>query len=80
MAYVDRTDPEFRKLPWYHFVLLPGKDGSLGRDFIHTAKDLQSAVEHKILSETIPHTDAGGQELTLEFLKGLVAEHLWIEG
>ena len=86
IRYVKRTDPEYRKLPRYQFVLRPGKDGSLGRKFIHTASNLQSAVEHKILSETIPHTNAKGRELTLEFLKDQVAKSMslneieWVSG
>ena len=86
LRYVDRTDPEYRKVPWYHFVLLPGEHGSPERDFIRTAKDLHSAVEDKILSDTVPHTDADGRELTLEFLKDQVAEIIscndyeWVRG
>ena len=86
IRYVKRTDPEYRKLPRYQFVLLPRKGGSLGWEFIHTASNLQSAVEHKILSDTIPHTNAKGRELTLEFLKDQVAEIMslneikWVSG
>ena len=72
--YVDRTDAAYRTVPWYHFVLRPGKDGSSSQDFINSAEDLNSALEIKSLSESVPHVSAKGRELTVEFLRDEVSQ------
>ena len=67
--YVDRADARYRSVPWYHFVLIPGKEGSKVEDFLRSAKDLQSALEIKYLDDSVPHRSAEGQELNIDFLK-----------
>lgn len=59
--YVDRTDANYRNVPWYHFVLIPRKDGSNIEDFLRSAKELQSALEIKHISDSVPHRSAEGR-------------------
>ena len=49
--YVDRTDPKYREIPWYQFVLIPGKDGSSLQDFNRCTEDLQSAPAVKAIRD-----------------------------
>lgn len=84
--YVDRTDANYQKVPWYQFVFVPRKDGSSFQDFIDTVEDLNSALEIKSLSESVPHISAEGRELTVEFLKDEVSQIIsqndaeWVDG
>ena len=71
--YVDRTDADYQKVPWYHFVLLPGKDGSGIQDFIRSSGDLQSALEVKSIPDSVPHSSAEGRELSVELLKEVIS-------
>ena len=47
--YVDRSDVDYRKVPWHQFFLIPREDGSSPQDYIRTWADLQSALEIKSL-------------------------------
>ena len=67
--FVDRSDVNYRNVPWHHLILIPKKEGSSLQDFIRRAEDLQSAMEIKYLEEIAPHYDAHGRELTLDYLK-----------
>ena len=67
--FVDRSDVNYRNVPWHHLILIPKKGGSSLQDFIRRAEDLQSAMEIKYLEEIAPHYDAHGRELTLDYLK-----------
>lgn len=67
--YVKKGDPEYQKLPWFQFVLVPGKEGSTVGDYRRASNTLRSALESKELSKSVPHTSANGRELTLDFLK-----------
>ena len=67
--YVDRTDAKYGNVPWYHFVLIPGKDGSNIDDFLRSAKELQSALEIKQISDSVPRRSAEGRDLNIDFLK-----------
>jgi hypothetical protein len=67
--YVKREDPEYQKLPWYQFVLIPGKQGSTVNDYRRASNTLRAALESKELSKSVPHTPANGRELTLGFLR-----------
>ena len=67
--YVKREDPEYQKLPWYQFVLIPGKQGSTVNDYRRASNTLRAALESRELSESVPHTPANGRELTLGLLR-----------
>lgn len=71
--YVDRQDVDYQKVPWYHFILIPRKEGSSPQDYIQRMEDLQSALEIKQLGDSAQRFDAHGRELTIEFLKEEVA-------
>ena len=68
--YVKKEDPEYQKLPWYQFILIPGKQGSTVNDYRRASNTLRAALESKELSESVPHTPANGRGLNLEFLRG----------
>ena len=84
--FVDRTDPDYKKIPWHHFVLLPGKHGSTGHEFLNASQNLNSALEAHTLSDSVPHTSGAGQELTIDFLRNLVSDIVfqndmdWVDG
>ena len=59
--YVDRRDAEYQKVPWYHFILIPRKEGSSPPDYILRMKDLQSALEIKQLADSAPRFSARWQ-------------------
>ena len=86
IKYVNREDPEFQKLPWYQFVLKPGKQGSTVNDYLCASNALWAALESKELSESDPDSLANGRELTLEVLKDVVADRIskndldWVRG
>ena len=67
--YVDRSDVDYRKVPWHQFFLIPREDGSSPQDYIRTWADLQSALEIKSLVDSVPHHSADGRELTVELLR-----------
>ena len=67
--YVDRSDVDYRKVPWHQFFLIPREDGSSPQDYIRTWADLQSALEIKSLVDSVPHHSADGRELTAELLR-----------
>ena len=67
--YVDRSDVDYRKVPWHQFILIPREDGSSPQDYIRTLADLQSALEIKSLADSVPHHSAAGRKLTVEFLR-----------
>ena len=70
--YVDRTDANYKKVPWHHFALKPGKDGSNLQDFIRSTEDLQSALGIKSIRDSVPHYSGEGRELTIELLREVV--------
>ena len=70
--YVDRTDANYQEVPWYHVVLIPGKDGNRPQDFIRSNEDLQSALGIKSIRDSVPHYFGEGRELTIELLKEIV--------
>ena len=84
--YVDRTQAAYQTVPWYHFVLKPQEDGSILQDFVDRAEDLQSALEVKSISDSVPHFSAEGRELTVEILKDEVSRIIsesdaeWVDG
>lgn len=67
--YVKRGDPEYQKLRWYQFVLIPGKQGSTVNDYRRASNTLRATLESKEISESVPHIPANGRELTLDFLR-----------
>ena len=43
--YVKKEDPEYQKLPWYQFVLIPGKQGSTVNEYRRASNSLRAALE-----------------------------------
>ena len=86
--YVDKGGPQYESWFRHVFILQPPLQGATARDFVQYAQDLKSAIEIKSLSEidSIPSSSLGGQELTLQSLKDLVADIIsrnpieWIRG
>ncbi len=84
--YVKKEDPEYQKLPWYQFVLIPGKQGSTVNEYRRASNSLRAALESKDLSESVPHTPANGRKLTLGFLREEVSHIIsqndmdWVHG
>ena len=84
--YVDRTEAKYRNVPWYHFILMPEKGGSRPDEFFRSMQDLQSALEIKSLSESVPRHPANGRELNIELLKEEVSQIIsqcdteWVSG
>ena len=84
--YVDKDDPEYRRSPRYQFVLIPGEHGSTYDDYRRAANNLETALESKDLSESVPRIPGNGRGLTLELLKEEAARIIsqndpdWVRG
>ena len=85
---ISKTDPLYKRLPHYVFVLKPTLHGTVAEEFLRFAHDLKSAIAAKSLSDNdaIPHSSLAGQELTLQSLKDEVTAIVsknpieWIRG
>ena len=86
VRYVDKDAPELQGLPRHQIVFVPGQQGSTYNDLRRTADELEAAWEAKNISDTVPEMRANGRELTLEFLKDVVAARIskndldWVRG
>ena len=84
--YVDKTDPGYREVPRYHFVLKPSPRGNTLGDYIRTMGDIKLGIEHAALDKAIPHVSDAGQSLTLDSLKNQITQIIsenppeWIRG
>ena len=68
---ISKTDPLYKRLPHYVFVLKPPLNGTTEEEFLKFAQDLKSGIAAKSMFEinSIPHSSLAGQELTLQSLK-----------
>ena len=86
IQYVDKSDPRYQELPHFQVVLKPQKRGSTARKYLAVAYDLIAGIEASDMSDSIASTNANGQELTLDFIKGQITEMIsecpieWIRG